>query len=339
MKTFLLTVLPVLFAANSHAWDYEGHRLVNKLALASLPGDFPAFVLTPAARERIAFLAGEADRWRNSSDPTFRHFNAPDHYLDIEKLADYGLTATTLPVFRYDFTAQLALGRAARPDKFETIDPKRDPDHTRTMPGFLPWTITESVGKLKSGFAYLKALQEAGTSEEIANAQQNIIYVMGVMGHYVGDATQPLHTTKHYNGWEGPNPHGYTTNKTFHSFIDGGYLNKLALKSEQLVSKMRPAKPLEFASNDGNPTNIFPVVMKWLSEQHKLVVPLYELEKARKFNTRAEADPEAVEFIVGQLLQGGQMLGDLWVTAWKQAPADTFLRSQLMKRKSTRSEE
>ena len=34
---------------------------------------------------------------------------------------------------------------------------------------------------------------------------------MGVMGHYVGDCAQPLHTTKHHNGWVGENPHGYTT--------------------------------------------------------------------------------------------------------------------------------
>jgi hypothetical protein len=35
----LLTVVPVL-----RAWDYEGHRMVNQLALAALPADFPGFV-------------------------------------------------------------------------------------------------------------------------------------------------------------------------------------------------------------------------------------------------------------------------------------------------------
>jgi hypothetical protein len=37
------------------AWDYDGHRLVNRLALESLPTNFPAFVFTAEARERIAF--------------------------------------------------------------------------------------------------------------------------------------------------------------------------------------------------------------------------------------------------------------------------------------------
>ena len=44
------------------AWDYEGHRVINQLALLSLPTNFPGFVRMSAAQERIAFLSGEADR-------------------------------------------------------------------------------------------------------------------------------------------------------------------------------------------------------------------------------------------------------------------------------------
>ena len=35
------------------------------------------------------------------------------------------------------------------------------------------------------------------------------------------DGAQPLHTSKHHNGWKGPNPNGYTTSSSFHSFING----------------------------------------------------------------------------------------------------------------------
>src|SRR5438876_9694990 len=82
------------------AWDYEGHRAVNQLALASLPANFPAFVKTPEAQERVAFLAGEADRWRNSPDLPLKHLNEPDHYIDLEELAQYDLKPEMLPVFR-----------------------------------------------------------------------------------------------------------------------------------------------------------------------------------------------------------------------------------------------
>ena len=100
----LAPALTLLLAPAARAWDYEGHRVVNQLALAALPKDFPAFVKTPEAAERIAFLAGEPDRWRNQGDgrnPTddlpLSHFNGPDHYLDLEQLEDYGLTPRTVP--------------------------------------------------------------------------------------------------------------------------------------------------------------------------------------------------------------------------------------------------
>src|SRR5215208_5070247 len=78
------------------AWDYEGHRLVNQLALAALPTNFPAFVKEPAAAERIAFLSGEPDRWRNTTDLTLKHYNNPDHYLDFEDVVACGLKPETL---------------------------------------------------------------------------------------------------------------------------------------------------------------------------------------------------------------------------------------------------
>ena len=54
------------------AWDYERHRLINDLALDTLPQSFPQFVLTAENRERIRFLAGEPDRWRNTRDRALR---------------------------------------------------------------------------------------------------------------------------------------------------------------------------------------------------------------------------------------------------------------------------
>ena len=54
----------------AQAWDYEGHRLVNQLALASLPTNYPAFVRLPAPsddevatarHDRLAPAARRAD--------------------------------------------------------------------------------------------------------------------------------------------------------------------------------------------------------------------------------------------------------------------------------------
>ena len=331
-------LLLALSHGTANAWDYEGHRLVNQIALAALPENFPDFARTTAARERIAFLSGEPDRWRNTPDLSLRHFNGPDHYFDVEDLALYQLTATNLAPFRYVFTAQMAVARAANPGRFPAIDPAQNNDRTRELPGFLPWAITEHYSKLKSGFSYLKVFEDLGTPEEIANAQQNILYVMGTLGHYVGDAAQPLHTTRHYNGWTGGNPRGFTTSKGFHAWIDGGYLEKVGLRREQLLAGVAPAKMLWPGDPKAKHDDVFPLMMAYLVEQYRLVEPLYELDQAGKFTGKDELGRQGQAFLEGQLRKAGQMLGDLWYSAWQQAQPDTYLKSRLMERKLAESE-
>ena len=61
------------------------------------------------------------------------------------------------------------------------------------------------------------------------------------------------------------------------------------------------------------------------------MIPLYELDKAGHLNKETPAKGQT--FLNGQLVKGGQMLGDLWHTAWKEAPPDIFLQSYLARRK------
>jgi hypothetical protein len=333
--------LPLFFALlvlapppAARAWDYEGHRAVNLLALAALPTNFPAFVKTPEARERIAFLGGEPDRWRNiTDDQSLSHCNGPDHYLDLEELEDYGLTPATVPALRYDMAGKLAIVRTAYPERFAPIDPLKNRDHTRELVGFAPWAITECCGKLRSGFSYLRAYQEyGGTPEEIANAQANIIYVMGVMGHFVGDCAQPLHVTKHHHGWVGPNPKGYSTNSSIHGWIDGGFYRKLGgIKVDALAGKIVPAS---IVGDPLKPEDLFRRTMGYLEETLTRVEPLYQLDKDRKLTPEDPKSGEGREFLDAQFVRGGQMLGNLWFSAWQQATEDRYLIDQLKKRQA-----
>jgi hypothetical protein len=337
-------VLAALIAASlcsanhaARAWDYEGHRAVNQLALTALPTNFPAFVKTPEACERIAFLAGEPDRWRNiTDDQSLPHVNGPNHYLDLEELAEFDLTPETVPPLRYDFAARLAIMRVAHPERFAPIDPAKNKDHTRELIGFAPWAITEHCGKLRSEFSYLKAFQNyGGTPEEIANAQANIIYTMGVMGHYVGDCAQPLHVTRHHHGWVGANPNGYSTNSSFHGWIDGGFFRKDGgIQMDALTGKIRPAK---IVGDPLKPNDLFKQVMTYLLETEKEVEPLYQLEKAGKLTPGNPGASEGRAFLEGQLVNGGQMLGDLWFSAWQQATEDRYLIRQLTDRQAAQA--
>ncbi len=336
-RFFALTCVVVLPLAPMRAWDYEGHRMVNQLALASLPKDFPVFVQAVANLERVAFLGGEPDRWRNVPDLVLKQSGGSwsDHFIDMEYLTDAGIDVATVSSFRYDFIVQYAAARAKNLQNFEPIDPAKNADHTREWPGFAPWAITEYYAKLRSGLSYLKVYEELGTPDEIMNAQANILYVMGVLGHYVGDCAQPLHTTKHHNGWTGPNPKGYSTWPGIHSWIDGGITLKAGIKLAQLTSRVVPAQPISLSPRADGREPLFVAVMDYLQASNAMVEPLYQLEKDKKLGHGDQPmTDEARMFIESRLLEGSKMLGAIWLTAYQSVVPDTYLRTALIKRQT-----
>lgn len=325
----------LLLSVTAYGWGYTGHRTVNELALDALPAEFPDFVRTPTATARIIYLANLPDGWRNV-DPWLNQVGPSwtDHFLDLEELPAAGLDPRTVPSFRYDFVVAFASGRAAHLEHFPAIDPVKNRDHTREWPGFSPWAIAEWTQKLRSAFAYLKAYEEmGGTPEELANAREDAIYTMGVLGHYVGDGAQPLHTTDKFNGWTGPNPRGFTTWNGIHSWIDGGLIGKAGITAAALASRMQPAAALPATTPADGRDPVFVAAMDYLLASHQMVEPLYQLEKDGLLgNGDKPVSPEGKAFIEDRLVTGGAMLAKLWVTAWKSAPIDTYLRSQLAKR-------
>ena len=337
---------PLLFLAalplSAMAWDHPGHSMVNEIALNSLPADFPAFLREPASVARIKFLAGEPDRWSHAPDGPLKHDDWVNHFFDLEQIPAAGLDLATLPALRYQFAAQFAAARAAHADKLPSIVPAKSPDsvpeHTREWCGFLPWEIAEQYGRLKSAFASLQAYEQFGTAEEVANARADVINVMGIMGHYVGDSAQPLHGTVHHAGWTGDNPKGFTTWSGIHTWIDSGLINKSHIVSGALAGRVVPAQALPVTARADGRDPIFVAEVDFIVEQNKLVEPIYQLEKDGKLgnvppNTPDRpVSPEARALVEGQLLKGGQMLGALWLTAWKTYKPDAFLIGVLQRR-------
>jgi hypothetical protein len=158
---------------------------------------------------------------------------------------------------------------------------------------------------------------------------------MGVMGHFAGDASQPLHTTVHFNGWTGDNPHHYTATNKFHGWIDGGYLLKANIEGDlpEMKKKLRPAQTLRLNGQPASAEKFFSAIVNFLAEQNQLVEPLYQLEKDGKLSGEGENGLQGKVFIEGQLVKGGQFLGDIWYSAWQQAAPDTYLQRQLEKRR------
>ncbi|MGP8226667.1 MAG: nuclease, partial [Terracidiphilus sp.] len=163
---------------SARAWGNGGHRLINKLAVSSLPADVPAFLRTPEAIAEIEYLGPEPDRWRSPAEPELSAAQAPEHFIDLEPADALG----PLPHRRLDFEASV-FASGQRPEKI----------------GLQPWETTEVWERLKAAMREYRKL--AARHENTGPVEQAIIFYAGWLGHYVGDGSQPLHTTIQYNGW------------------------------------------------------------------------------------------------------------------------------------------
>ncbi|WP_420239445.1 S1/P1 nuclease [Telmatobacter bradus] len=266
----------------AHAWGNEGHRMINRLGAATLPADVPAFLHTEQALNEIEYLGPEPDRWRSPSEPELVAAQAPEHFIDME-LAD---ALGPLPRKRLDFEAKV-FAAGQRPEKI----------------GLQPWQATEVWERLKSSLREYRVLsaQHADTKP----VEQAILFYVGWLGHYVGDASQPLHTSIQYNGWTGPNPHGYTTEHKIHWQFEGPFVGA-NIKPSEVQAKMTPLKPVA--------GDIFDQYVAYLRTTNTYVEKVYQLEKAGGFVNAGT--PESRAFTAERLAAGASMLRDMVYTAW-----------------------
>lgn len=267
------------------AWGNEGHRIINRLAATTLPESVPGFLRSEAAVAEIEYLGPEPDRWRSRAEPELSAAQAPEHFIDLEPADALG----PLPRNRLDFEAKV-FAAGQRPEKI----------------GLQPWEATEVWERLKAALREYRTLSAAGKSTKEVEAAA--LFYAGWLGHYVGDASQPLHTTIQYNGWTGPNPNGYTTEHQIHWQFEGPFV--AANEHEADVRPMMTApKVIE--------GDIFDSYVKYLRQTSTYVEKVYQLEKAGGFVGAGSA--ESREFTAERLAAGADMLRDMIYTAWVES--------------------
>jgi hypothetical protein len=133
---------------------------------------------------------------------------------------------------------------------------------------------------------------------------------MGILSHFVGDAAQPLHTTRHHHGWVGDNPAGYTTDKSIHAYIDGVIVEKQGLTVETL----RPAMHYDARVNADDP---WPQTLEYIERSFGQVEPLYRLQKS------GDLDKEpGKKWLTDRFADAGTMLAAMYTAAWESSKPD-----------------
>src|ERR1039457_1288725 len=255
-----LLLLPLLAVQPAFGWGSDGHMLINCLAGSTLPADVPEFLRSPAALDAMEYYGPEPDRWRSPAEPELDAAQAPEHFIDLE----YADLAGPLLRQRYDYIRALAVAQAKHPDLAASLTPEKV--------GLQPYVTTEVYERLQSAFRDYRALVPARKDPKPSEAE--IVFLAGWLGHYVGDGAQPLHTSIQYNGWVGPNPHGYTTEHRIPSLFESQFVH--ANVSAGDVAPLIPVKPVALG-------DVFDDYIKYLRNSNSLVEQTYQLEKSGAF--------------------------------------------------------
>ncbi|MNU65565.1 S1/P1 Nuclease [compost metagenome] len=153
--------LPYSKLPNSALWGFFGHKRINRVAVFTLPPEMFGFF-----KENIEFITEHA------VDPDKRRYGvdgeAQRHYIDIDHYAINGQNPFEIV-----------------PRKWEDAVAKFTEDTLQAY-GIVPWHILVMKYRLQ------KAFESKNIDLILKNAAE--------IGHYIGDAHVPLHTTENYNG-------------------------------------------------------------------------------------------------------------------------------------------
>lgn len=275
-------------------WGEHGHRIVGELAAELLPADMPEFFRN--ARARLTYLNPEPDRWRDGAerrlDPALDQAFYADHFIDLEMIPPDRRNT----IFR-------------APSRYAYIDSLRTLKLDAAKVGFSPFAMLELTQRLRSDFRRWRAERDSVTRSWI---EQRIIDDAGILGHFVADASNPAHTTMHYDRWVGPNPFGYTTEPGFHARFETEFV--------QAHVQVDDVRPLTHAAPKVL-SNVRAAIGAYLQQSNDEVEHLYQLDKRRRFDARNDS-PEHKHFAAERLAAGAVMLRDIWWTAWVTSAGD-----------------
>lgn len=312
-RTLLLAagIAAALLAPAAQAWDGAGHRMITRVAVRGLSSDMPAWLKDDTTILASADQAQVPDRWRGVKVAQLTHLNNPDHYIDIDDLEPLGMTLRTMPRLRHEYVKQITLARAKPDFAGPPIDAKKDFAKTDEYPGFLPIAAMETYGKLVGAFKSVRTLEmlnkDGSRDLQIEAAKWNARIHIGQLSHFVGDAAQPLHTTRHHHGWVGDNPNGYTTDRGIHAYIDGGVLKLHNITDTDLQSKFEPDRQLDR-------DDLFGELLTHIERSFAQMEPLYKMQKAGELE-----QPAGKDFITTRLADAASELSAFIESAWLEA--------------------
>jgi hypothetical protein len=259
----------VLCACPALAWDSSTHRAIARLAVEALP---PSPLKSTLAQSESAL-----ERYSVEPDSVLkkRYGKAEErrHYINIEWFG-----ADPWSALNPDLDAMR----------------RRFGDRTMRRAGTLPWTIEQTSDALEAAWG-------RGDCD-------NVLRLSGYLAHYVGDASQPLHSTIHYDG--------YQRDRGIHARFEGAVDNSIAELSRTAATQVHVE-----AINDA-----WAPAIAEIRDANGLVGEVIRDDRAaRDQGAYGRADYRRVmmqedsAMYARQIARAASVLASIWVFEWKRA--------------------
>lgn len=252
------------------AWDSRTHRLITRLAIDALPPS-PLKDAFESGKWALQEYSVEPDTVLR---PEYGHAEEIHHYIDLEHFGPHPF-------------ANLS------PD-FVTME-RRFGASTLNRGGTLPWAIEADASRL----AELWRERDCGAMFRMA----------GYLAHYVGDASQPLHTTEYYDG--------YTyADRGMHRRFEGAVDRDV----REIEEAARPRVHI------GQIDSVWTPVIDEIKQANALIPEVVQSDRATRKRTgysrgaynqalMAQDSP----MVARQVADAASVLASIWLYEWKQA--------------------
>lgn len=259
----------------SYAWGFKGHQSVNRVAISMVASPKVKKFLEANQAQVVEFSNTPDTKWKGGEA---REKERPMHWFEMDAYGKnrFGSALSDLPFTK----AEDELGK----------------DYVSKY-GLAMWRISD----------FYVQLTEALQKKDFKRAVQ----VAGVMGHYVGDMTQPMHATSDYDGQSinKPGSHKYYET-TLVDQIDGSHL----FDSVQKVAGERRTGLERSLSNELSAADLRKITWVEATDSFDAVAAVYD-----RFDQETPEDTWLKGDLMPRIGRAAALLGKVWDAAFSAA--------------------
>ena len=333
-KNFLFVLSIGLFlATDALAWGNRGHDALTVTAtrIATQRYKDPKFNAPLYIRtEMLAHLANIPDIYWKSLPREERKILDTAHYYDVD-LVKADLQVSTFPRTLSDVLAQAkAFCKFPLKDSNLSCDGRSGTREIMQVIGSAPWRIEQLANGMQSSFAKAKGIQDAkGPDAEFKAAVDDALFYGGLLSHYVGDLSMPLHNSSDYDAYAVGlgGLHFYFEDLLVDQLNFGFYdeVRDYALRQQPalaLIEKNGAQTYVDYATVLSLQSYSTLGQMFKLDRKHALIKP-----SSDQSGLKVPAVRKAASAVVGgfrpflkvRLAYGADFLSTFWYEAWKRA--------------------